>query len=208
MDLTANDLPAPEGDTASVEIDAQFKQLAMSLTQTLRSLAAGVAPPAALLAVKQEHSLQRRHMLTLLTVTLAGPLSVSELASQLRLSLSTTSALVGELSRVGLLERHEDDRDRRRTIVRLDERHGGEITAWAQTVLAPLRRTLELLPPADRTQFVRGWELLHEQAMLAAERRAAPVESELAVALAESEPGGSEPEPAATSAAERGGQDA
>jgi DNA-binding MarR family transcriptional regulator len=189
MGLTANDLPAPDGDAASVEIDAQFKRLAMSLTQTLRSLAAGVAPPAALLAARQEHLLQRRHMLTLLTVTLAGPLSVSELASQLRLSLSTTSALVGELSRAGLLERHEDDRDRRRTIVRLDGRHGGEITAWAQTVLAPLRHTLELLPPADRAQFVRGWELLHEQALLAAGRRAAPSEPEPEPALA-AEPGG------------------
>jgi DNA-binding MarR family transcriptional regulator len=206
MDLTATDLPAPGGAAASVEIDAQFKQLAISLTQTLRSLSAGVAPPAALLAAKQEHSLQRRHMLTLLTVTLAGPFSVSALASQLRLGLSTTSALVGDLSRAGLLERHEDDRDRRRTIVRLDGRHSDEITAWAQTVLAPLRRTLELLSPAARAQFIGGWELLHEQAMLAAERRTAPAESEPAAALAESEPGGPEPGPAATPAAEQGGQ--
>jgi hypothetical protein len=49
----------------------------------------------------------------------AGPLSVTELSQCTGLRLSTSSTMVGQLSGAGLLERVEDDDDRRRTIVHL-----------------------------------------------------------------------------------------
>jgi DNA-binding MarR family transcriptional regulator len=102
-------------------------------------------------------------MPALLAVAVAGPLSVSELARRLGLGLSTTSAIVGQLSRAGLLERAEDDADRRRTIVRLHDEHSRVIGGWAKQALAPLRRTLERLTPQARAQFIEGWRILNEE---------------------------------------------
>jgi DNA-binding MarR family transcriptional regulator len=89
---------------------------------------------------------------------------VSELARRLGLGLSTTSAIVGQLSRAGLLERAEDEADRRRTIVRLNDKDREVIGAWAERAIAPLRGTLERLSPAARAQFMDGWRILHEEA--------------------------------------------
>jgi DNA-binding MarR family transcriptional regulator len=89
---------------------------------------------------------------------------VSDLARRLGLGLSTTSAIVGQLSRAGLLQRSEDERDHRRTIVRLHDEYREVISSWALRTLAPLRRTLELLPPPARADFMLGWRLLHAQA--------------------------------------------
>ncbi|MGA2471117.1 MAG: MarR family winged helix-turn-helix transcriptional regulator [Solirubrobacteraceae bacterium] len=158
--------------TAAVAEDVPL--LASLLTDTLRSLrtlAEASPPPIALRAAKQRGSLSKRHLPALLTVTLTGPLSVSELAARLGHGLSTTSTLVGELSRAGLLERSEDDSDRRRTIVRLDDEHRDAITAWAREALAPLRRTLERLTPEQREAFIDGLRILHDETMLAIERQ-------------------------------------
>jgi DNA-binding MarR family transcriptional regulator len=100
----------------------------------------------------------------MLAVAAAEPLSVSELSRRLGLGLSTTSALVGDLSRAGLLERSEDDEDRRRTIVRLHDEHRAAILRWRQDSLAPLRATLERLGPDARAGFMEGWRVLHEEA--------------------------------------------
>jgi DNA-binding MarR family transcriptional regulator len=162
-----------DGATAmadEAEIDVQFETLASLLVQTLRSLAAAGPPPVALRDAKERASMGKRHLPALLTVTFCGSLSVSELAARLGVGLSTASTLVGELSRAGLIERSEDEADHRRTIVRLDERHRDEVTAWARDAFAPLRRTLERLSPEGRELFLDGWRILHEEAALASER--------------------------------------
>src|ERR1700720_4646359 len=91
------------------------------LWEPLRGLKRASPPPEELREVGMRSSLTARHMPAVLAVAAGGPLSVSELARRLGLSLSSTSAIVGELSRAGLLERAEDDADRRRRIVRLHE---------------------------------------------------------------------------------------
>jgi DNA-binding MarR family transcriptional regulator len=160
------------GAAAQTAIDEQFTTLASLLTQTLRSLVGTTPPPIVLRDAKERGSLNKRHLPVLLTVTFCGALSVSELAGRLGLGLPTTSTLVGELSRAGLLSRTEDEADHRRTIVRLDERHGDAIATWARDALAPLRRTLERLTPEERDSFLNGWRILHEEATLATERKA------------------------------------
>ncbi|HEY3970683.1 MAG TPA: MarR family winged helix-turn-helix transcriptional regulator [Solirubrobacteraceae bacterium] len=157
--------------SAAADVDEQFTQIASQITQTLRLLVAASPPPVVLRAAKQSGTLTKRHLPALLTITYAGPLSVSELAARLRLGLPATSTIVGELSRAGLVARSEDETDRRRTIVRLDDRHRDQISAWAHAALAPLRRTLERLSPEGREQFVEGWRILHEEATLTAEQQ-------------------------------------
>ncbi len=145
-------------------IEENLDELSSLLWETFRGLKHSSPPPQELRDAASRGSLGPRHMPALLAVAAAGPLSVSELARRLGLGLSTTSAIVGQLNRAGLLERAEDDADRRRTIVCLHDNYRDVIGTWAEQALAPLRGTLERLPARARAQFVEGWRILHEEA--------------------------------------------
>jgi DNA-binding MarR family transcriptional regulator len=152
----------------SPTIEADLDELSSLLWETFRGLKQSSPPPQELRDAATLGSLGPRHMPALLAVAAAGPLSVSELAQRLGLSLSTTSGIVGQLSRAELLDRAEDDADRRRTIVCLRDEHREVIGSWAEETLAPLRGTLERLPMRARAQFMEGWRILHEEATRAA----------------------------------------
>jgi DNA-binding MarR family transcriptional regulator len=157
----------PPTDTlahAPATIDEDLGELSSLLWETLRGLKHSSPPPEQLREALTGGELGPRHMPALLAVSSAGPLSVSELARRLGLGLSTTSAIVGQLSRAGLLERAEDEADRRRTIVRLHSDYNGVIGEWVGLALTPLRCTLERLPASARAQFMEGWRILHEEA--------------------------------------------
>jgi DNA-binding MarR family transcriptional regulator len=149
-------------------IEESVDELSSLLWETFRGLKHASPPPQALRDAAARGSLGPRHMPALLAVAGAGPLSVSELARRLGLGLSTTSAIVGQLNRAGLLERAEDDADRRRTIVRLHDDYQDVIGGWAGQALAPLRSTLERLSPQARGEFMEGWRILHQEATRAA----------------------------------------
>jgi DNA-binding MarR family transcriptional regulator len=145
-------------------IEENLDELSSLLWETFRGLKHSSPPPQELRDAATHGSLGPRHMPALLAVAAVGPLSVSELSRRLGLGLSSTSAIVGQLSRAGLLERTEDDADRRRTIVCLQEEYRDVIGSWAEQALAPLRGTLERLPARARAQFIEGWRILHEEA--------------------------------------------
>jgi DNA-binding MarR family transcriptional regulator len=163
-------MPAVETAPSSrTNVEEDLDELTSLLGETVRGLKHASPPPRELREAAERAALGPRHWPALLAVTSAEPLSVSELAKRLGLGLSTTSAIVGELSRAGLLDRTEDENDRRRTIVRLHERHRDAITSWTTQALGPLRRTLEALSPEARAHFMQGWRVLHAQTTAAAE---------------------------------------
>lgn len=145
-------------------VDASLDELSSLLWETFRNLKQSSPPPRELREAADRGSLAPRHMPALLALAVTGPSSVSELAHRLGLELSTTSAITGQLARAGLVERSEDDADRRRTIVGLHPAHSDAMAVWAEQAIAPLRRTLERLSPAARVQFLEGWRILHEEA--------------------------------------------
>ena len=104
-----------------------------------------------------------RHVPVLMAVAFDGPMSVTDIAERIGLSLATTSLMVGELDRQGIVVRAEDDRDRRRTLVRLHEDHRAIVDAWSQERFSPVARALERLSPAGRAHFVEGLQLLVEE---------------------------------------------
>jgi DNA-binding MarR family transcriptional regulator len=108
-------------------------------------------------------SLGPRHLPVMIVVSLEGGMSVTEIAETIGLSVSMTSLLVGELSRAGLVERTEDERDRRRTIVTLHEDHREMMQAVTRTLVDPMRRTLQRLSPRARTNFLEGWRILDQE---------------------------------------------
>jgi DNA-binding MarR family transcriptional regulator len=159
------DAPADRGvDAPSGEdVDAALQELVLHIRPVVMALKQGGPPPPELQEAFATCDLGPRHGVVLLNLTLSGQLSVSELAERLALSLSTTSLMVGQLSRAGLLERVEDERDRRRTLVRLNETYREQIGAWLIERIGPLRRTLERLSPAQRAGFLEGWRILEEE---------------------------------------------
>ena len=145
-------------------LDEDVRELMPLVRVVIGALKRGGKIPAPFEQAFDSGSLGPRHIEPLLTVTFEGELSVTRLAEELGLSLSTTSLMVGELNRAGLLERAEDETDRRRTIVRLNEAYRDDVAAWLNERLDPFRRTLERLSPRDRASFIEGWRILGEEA--------------------------------------------
>jgi DNA-binding MarR family transcriptional regulator len=112
----------------------------------------------------EQGSLGERHFPPLIVLSLEGPLSVTELSDRIGRTVATTSLLVGELNRAGLVERNEDESDRRRTIVSLSEEMRKVAEPRIQQHLQPFRRTLERLSPAARAHFMEGMRVLNEEA--------------------------------------------
>jgi DNA-binding MarR family transcriptional regulator len=145
-------------------VEADLRTLAGHMRPVFAALKRGGPMPAPFERAFERSALGARHIPVLMTVMLEGELSVSDLAHKLELSLSATSLMVGELSRAGLLDRAEDEQDRRRTIVRVSEEYREGVDAWLQARLEPMRRTLERLSPRARAHFLEGWRILQEEA--------------------------------------------
>ncbi|MFD0662166.1 MarR family transcriptional regulator [Thermocatellispora tengchongensis] len=83
-----------------------------------------------------------------------GPMTVNELACRLEVAPATVSLMVGDLSRRGVLERREDEADRRRTIVSIPDERRPAIDAWLARGATAWRRALGPLTPEQRRMFV------------------------------------------------------
>jgi DNA-binding MarR family transcriptional regulator len=153
----------PKIESASSLAD-DLAELTSLFPVTLHDLKGAVPAPMPMRDAMERASLGRRHANALLAVAAVEPISVSELAKRLGLLLSSTSTIVGELSRAGLLERAEDDRDRRRTIVRVHEDYREAMEGWLEIAIAPIRHTLERLSPQARAHFMEGWRILGQEA--------------------------------------------
>ncbi|MCW2882622.1 MAG: transcriptional regulator, Mar family [Sphaerisporangium sp.] len=95
-----------------------------------------------------------RHLSLLAYLLFDGPLTVNELAARLEVVPATVSLMVGELSRKGVVERREDDADRRRTIVSIAEASRTAVDAWLARGAGAWRKALQPLTHAQRQMFV------------------------------------------------------
>jgi len=149
-------------------VEDDLAELTSLIPGTLHDLKSAVPAPMPMRDAMERALLGKRHATALLAVAAVEPVGVTELAKRLGLLLSSTSTIVGELSRAGLLERTEDDHDRRRTIVRVHEDYRHAMEGWLEVALAPVRNTLERLTPQARADFMEGWRILQEEAALLA----------------------------------------
>ncbi|MFG1695050.1 MarR family transcriptional regulator [Nonomuraea sp. NPDC049309] len=102
---------------------------------------------------------------------LDGPLTVSQLADRPSVAPTTVSLLVSELSRKGVLERREDDADRRRRIIDISPGSRPAISRWPSPGARAWRRALEPLT-AEQRRLVVDTLLAYESAL--AETRKPP----------------------------------
>jgi len=149
-------------------VEDDLAELSALLPVTLHYLKSAVPAPMPMRDAMEGASLGKRHATALLAVASVEPVGISELAKRLGLLLSSTSTIVGELSRAGLLERMEDDQDRRRTIVRVHSDYRDAMEEWLEVALAPVRNTLKRLSPEARGHFMEGWRILQQEAALLA----------------------------------------
>ncbi|MFB7501322.1 MarR family transcriptional regulator [Streptomyces sp. NPDC056161] len=99
-------------------------------------------------------ALAPRHLSLLAYLLFDGPMSINELAAQLEVAPTTVSLLVSELSQKGVLERREDETDRRRKIVSLADAHREAIDAWLGQGAGAWRKALAPLTSAQRRMFI------------------------------------------------------
>jgi DNA-binding MarR family transcriptional regulator len=150
-------------DAPQQSIEEELREFVRRIRPVVAALKHSGPAPAGFKEAFARNSLGPRHVPALIALALEDGLSVSDLAELIGLTLSTTSLLVGELSRAGLVDRAEDEDDRRRTIVRLNERYQADARAWLQERLEPFRRTLQRLTVAQRAGFLQGWRILEEE---------------------------------------------
>jgi DNA-binding MarR family transcriptional regulator len=99
-------------------------------------------------------ALAPRHLSLLSSLLFDGPMTVNELAVRLEVAPTTVSLMVGELSRKGILERREDEADRRRRIVGITEARRPSIEGWLARGATAWREALEPLTADQRKVFV------------------------------------------------------
>ncbi|MFE9336070.1 MarR family winged helix-turn-helix transcriptional regulator [Streptomyces sp. NPDC007063] len=112
----------------------------------------------------QALALAPRHLSLLSYLLFDGPAGVNDLATRLEVAPTTVSLLVGELSRKGVLERREDENDRRRRIVSITEAHRPTISRWLARGADAWRQVLAGLSPAERASLVTSLRA-YEKAM-------------------------------------------
>ncbi|MBB2746374.1 UNVERIFIED_ORG: DNA-binding MarR family transcriptional regulator [Microbispora rosea subsp. rosea] len=95
-----------------------------------------------------------RHLSLLSYLLFDGPLTVNELAARLEVAPATVSLMVGDLSRKGVVDRREDDADRRRTIVSIAETNREAVDAWLARGARAWHSVLEPLTSEQRRMFV------------------------------------------------------
>lgn len=119
--------------------------------------------PRRLQALVRSGVLAPRHFRAFAVIALGGTMTVSELASREGCALSTASLLVTQLAEAGLVERREDDADRRCTIVSVAPAHRRESEAILEAKLEPLRRVADRLGPQKTRALLDGLEVVAQE---------------------------------------------
>jgi DNA-binding MarR family transcriptional regulator len=95
-----------------------------------------------------------RHIAALISLAIAGPGSVSDLAERLNITKAHASLVVGELAKAGLVERDHAEHDRRLIIVSLSEAAKPAVAQMRESHAAPLLRFLAELDEEQADQFI------------------------------------------------------
>ena len=92
-------------------------------------------------------------------------LTVATAASELHLAPNTVSTLVGQLSRLGLLDRSYDDSDRRVVHLDVTEASRSRLSGWRRRRLNAVSKAMNQLEPDERgrlAEAMKALELLGE----------------------------------------------
>ncbi len=148
-----------------LSVNSELIELLRVMPRVFRGMrrAGDASPSGGIRALFKGGALGPRHIPVLVVLVLEGPQTVGSLASRLGLSLATLSLMTGELAKAGLVERREDERDRRRTLVSIPDEYCWRLAPFVGQRIAPVRRALERMSPEVREAFLAGWRVLAEE---------------------------------------------
>jgi DNA-binding MarR family transcriptional regulator len=146
---------------ADETVSAQHSVMCLRLMQAFRRVSRGMRRWQDG-AVPVTAPLSPRHIAALEQL-LDSPVTVSELAARLGLTLPTVSGVLADLDRAGFIERHPDPADRRRTIVAVIPAKAALIGEWLNGAARPLARVLEQLSPSEQDAFLKAMNLLESE---------------------------------------------
>jgi DNA-binding MarR family transcriptional regulator len=128
---------------------ARLGPLLTQLALTYRRRAQDIPP-----TLRTAGSLGERHVGMLITLAMAGPMSVSDLAKHREMAVAHASLVVGELANAGLVDRYHDPRDRRRIIVSLSAAAEPAIAEMRQRNAGPVLNFLRELDQRQADEFI------------------------------------------------------
>ena len=133
----------------------RLMQLLPRVTRGMRGWQNRAAPPVTA-------PLSPRHVAALQQLR-GGPVTVSELAARLGLTLPTVSGVLADLDRADFIERQPDPADRRRTIVAITAARAALIGEWLDGAASPIARVLDKLSPSEQEAFLKAMGLLEAE---------------------------------------------
>ncbi len=101
-----------------------------------------------------------RHIMALFHLAASGPMSVSELATHLGVTLTTASLSVTQMAAAGLVIREEDPTDHRRTIVSISPKIEPTINEIFTSKVQTLEKGLAALGAKRSAAFLRDLQTL------------------------------------------------
>jgi DNA-binding MarR family transcriptional regulator len=104
--------------------------------------------------------LGQRHVGMLIVVAISGPLSVSELARRMDMTVAHASLVAGELAKAELVRRDHDERDRRRIIISLSGTAAPAVNEMRNRHAKPIVHFLGQLDPDQAEAFIGNLALL------------------------------------------------
>ena len=155
--------PARAANAPSASPDEQAGRLLLAFARLSRGTRQVAELPKRLATLVGSGQLAPRHLSAFTVIALEGPMTVSELATHEGLAVSTASLLATQLADAGLVERREDARDRRRTVVSVAPAHRQESRQLLESKLAPMQRALARLGEARARALLEGLELVAEE---------------------------------------------
>lgn len=145
-----------EKDIDNQETSKLAEQVLMNLFKVFRNLR-----PAGVRTLPPNFELPApRHIMALFHLATSGPMSVSELAVNLGVTLTTASLSVTQMAAVELVMREEDPSDHRRTIVSISPNVEPVINEIFTSKVRALEKGLVALGPQRSESFLRDLELL------------------------------------------------
>ena len=147
--------------TTPAVLDPEVRELLRMMARLVRRMRRlDESVPPELQPIVSPAGLGPRHLTPLIAIAMNGELSVGELAEHLALTSATTSQLVNELAKGGLVAREGDPRDRRRTLLTIHPDHRASIVKLVRGQLEPVHSALGALSEVERAHFMKGWRLL------------------------------------------------
>jgi DNA-binding MarR family transcriptional regulator len=165
---------APASPVSGTQHEVRVDDVQRQLRRVLRALRRRRPVTRELSENFRKGRLGPRHAAALAVITDEEGLTVGDIARRLGVSLAAASQIASELTTADLVQRTEDQGDRRRTRVALHEHRRHVVRDWLDERAQPVAAALARLDPDERAAFVRGLTLLAEELEAAAPPRQRP----------------------------------